>query len=214
MNDEFPPFELPEEPALDPAMLESMRTSVEESVKKETGALATLRAWPTLRRRALFLAAILGVTAFGLIRGWAHPAIALGLCFAASAIAWLSLRPLHQPALPRWVELMVPAAAIGGVVILALLTSGPQVPFVNHLRCFAPGMATATAVLIAWRMVSRSTVGFHALAAAAAAGLAANAFLAGGCALLGPQHLLAGHASVILILVVGVWITDRLRRSV
>lgn len=208
-----PPFELPKDESLDPALLESMRRALETQVRADRGPLATLRSWPTGRRRAALGLLVGGLTLLAGLGGGGSPPMALALGVGAMALSWMSLRPVHRPAPPSWVEHLVPLASLAALGVMAFLAdSGAPAGWAQHLRCFGPGMVLGAATLGAWRLLVRQPLGFQALAAASAAGIAANAFLAGRCAVRSAEHILLGHASVLAALVALVWTVELVRR--
>ncbi len=213
MSTDGPPFEIPDDDPIDPAILESMRQALEEQVRTDHGPLAALRSWPTALRRTAFGLLIGALTLLATLGGGGSLPIALALGLAAMALAWMSLRPLHRPAPPSWAEHIVPLASLGTLTTIAFATgTGGETAWSQHLRCFGPGIAVGAATLGVWRLLVRQPTGFQAFAAASAAGIAANAFLAARCTLASTEHLLLGHASVLASLVALVWAADLLRQ--
>ncbi|HJL24495.1 MAG TPA: hypothetical protein RMH80_19805, partial [Polyangiaceae bacterium LLY-WYZ-15_(1-7)] len=160
-----------------------------------------LRSRPTPVRRLVLALPIAGLALFGSL-GAGSRAGALGLGLVGALLAAVSLRPIQLPAWPRAVRLALPFLALAFVAGFSAFGGAGPTELGAHLRCFAPGMGIAAAVLGLWWACAREPLGWAGLAGASAAGVAANAFLAGRCAMGGAQHLLLGHASVLLLVLV------------
>jgi hypothetical protein len=135
-----------------------------------------------------------------------YPALRLGLTLGGFAIlalllTWQALRPIYlPPAATGWLL----AAGIAAPIVAGLL---PELPTAVHLtrtfqyyaiKCFLLGGAQALAVFAVARAVARGRTG--AIVAAAGAGLAGVLGLVLHCPINAPAHLLAGHATVPVVL--------------
>lgn len=131
--------------------------------------------------------------------------VLFGLC------AFVALRPVHVPALPRWQGVALGLTAVVAVVVLSVIpdlhlrTTPPSVGFFAHFSpCFAYGFMLGLPVYGALRLLDRGNPVGRILAAAAA-GLAGNLVLEMRCTVGGGAvHQLFGHAGVVAFYVVGV----------
>ncbi len=215
MPTDGPPLPIPDADPVDAATLESMRVALEAQVHADRGPLAGVRSWPTMRRRAVLSLLIGGLALVATVRGGGSLTMALALDVVAMVLAWVSLRPIYRPTPPAWVEALVPLGSLALLATMGWLTdAGIQTHGSQHLRCFGPGIAIGASTLLVWRVLTGQPTGFQSFAAASAAGVAANAFLAARCALPSAEHVLLGHASVLAVLVALVWVADLLRGRV
>ncbi len=145
--------------------------------------------YPTTRFVAIFvvLAAILGLT------------------------VWAGLRPLHRPALSSTASRALLVVAVGAVVISAAMPAahalhpeslagvGDDFPR-RAAACFAVGLAIGIPVALAVRLLTRARASWLGapMMAPLAGVLAANLALHLHCPLVAPEHLLAGHAAVLV----------------
>ncbi|HVW30106.1 MAG TPA: hypothetical protein VHC69_32330 [Polyangiaceae bacterium] len=195
--------------------------AVESAVRHETGFVAGLRALPTSTRMlsGIVAAALFAVGMASTRPRWAfgpvpvrHVALVLGvLAVLLAALLRLTLRPL-QLAAPnaRLVRASV-ATALLVPVFFALTPPGAEaLPLGTPgmvgaaLGCFVFGAIPGVLLVVALRALDRNA---HravdvAVLAAACGGLAGNAALEMHCPSVAPLHLLLGHASVGVALVV------------
>jgi hypothetical protein len=206
--------------------IEAMLGDLHARLAKNRGFAELLRESRTALRVGLALA---GVAALALAHlAWSrradfavYPAPALlvavgSSCLLLGALLAIGLRPLQRALSPRWQRYALTAAALALPVILAarpqahldhpLSVAGTGADFLPRAAaCFSYGSLLAIPlVVLCWaldRGEHRSLP--NALLAAAAAGIGANLALELHCPITHPLHLLAGHASVGLALVVG-----------
>jgi peptidoglycan/LPS O-acetylase OafA/YrhL len=206
---------------LEPMDLTALEQAVRADLERERGAVAWLRSRSTPARLGLALGFVALVAALVLLVAGRHdlhvyPLARLVLTVgwfvvAAGACAWLALRPAYLPRPSPAVVAAVAAFALCGPVVVALL---PEV-HTNDLRghagiCFGLGSMMAVLALLAGRALDRGAHGTGQLVlAAAAAGLVGNLALALHCPVNHMAHLLLGHATVPLALVLGAWIGHR-----
>lgn len=181
-------------------MLASMRVSTRRHIDDNKGVLSKIREKPTsLRRMAVLL--ILGlVGASAVVGGFGDRWVIAAFLVIAGGSFWLALKPIHEAPTPRWVAWALPTIALATAVVVASLAPRGEMPFAHHVKCFIPGMAIALVLLGTARLFRREPLGFVSFAGAVGAGLGANAFLAGRCALEPTMgHLLIGHGSVLIV---------------
>jgi hypothetical protein len=207
-------------PATDAASFDRVAAELAE----ERGVVATLRSLPT-RTRGL-AAAVVGA-GLAVLAGALFPPNSAGapagarriVAFTAfattfAALVRLALRPLHVAPPSNTVTRVAVIAAFGLPILLAFLPVPPdlrvtEAPHHSHAAaafgCFALGAAAGALLVAALRALDR---GAHAarrsaIFAAAAGGLAGNLALALHCSINSIEHLLLGHATVVLALVFG-----------
>lgn len=143
----------------------------------------------------------------------------LGTLFAISA--WSALRPVHKPALtPAKLGLMT-AVAVGATLLLALapgvhdhIELRPDAPLLRHASpCMIYGFIFGLPVYGALRFLDPGSSYGARIVAACAAGLAGNMVLELHCPMGGSTHLMAGHASVIVAYVAGVFVIEAILRA-
>ncbi len=187
---------------------------------RERGLAHLLRSRPTPQRVGIAAAGVALVGGyFALFRArpdWAeYPEgrmwIAAGL-FGGLAVASLgrSLRPMHRP-LPTW------AGLVAAGLVAAFVMAGAPAAHTNHhasiggvgpellpaaVKCLVVGLASGLPVFLLARWLDR---GAHnalsrVLLAAGAAGLAGNLVLQMSCPMTSPAHLLLGHATTGVLL--------------
>jgi len=209
---------------------------VESAIAAERGPLAWLRERSTPVRLMLAVAIGFGIPlAFGIATLRAdisvYPVVrfaAIGGAFAAALAAalWVGLRPLHRPGLStaalRGLALFAVAAMVVSAAIPAAHAAHPaSIGGVGDdlvrraLACFLTGLAVGVPVALAGRALGRahaSWLGAPAMAPLAGA-VAGNLALHLHCPLVAPQHLLAGHAAVLVPFAIAIgWIALRWRR--
>ncbi len=142
-----------------------------------------------------------------------------------AAALWVSLRPLSRPALAaswRWTALAV------GVVGVAVLVGSPVAHTIHPasmegtgdaflsraLGCFAFGLVFAALATLGMGLLSRNGVSRISRCVPGAlgvwaAGLMGSAALYFHCPITHPEHMWAGHATVVLPMLVLVWAVRR-----
>jgi hypothetical protein len=187
------------------APIEGLFERVSGEVRRERGARAWLRSRPTGVRLALALGAVLVVGAVFTVIGRDHAPfgpIAL-LALIATLTVVVALRPIHRPALPRWVEISTLGLATGAPLALAgIAVFGDPTPVEGDLwYCFGLGVAIALPIVACVALLDRGSRAWSTVLAAAAAGLAANIALDAHCRSTEPVHLVLGHALVVILYV-------------
>ncbi len=130
-------------------------------------------------------------------------------CIAVAA-TWYALRPLYLPE-PRWRLRLLVAAGLVAPAAVALLPELPTAaaalaeytPLGSAYYCVADGTLLALPLLLAVRLADRRGLRTGG-AAALAAGTVGVLGLHLQCPLNQPSHLLLGHATLPLALLVGV----------
>jgi len=213
---------------LDPGELddlfEGVRGRVEKSGARRLNALAEQ---PTSRRR-LFALACCALIVVGLGALLPHsnqplPPLALGAIFGSFGVLLvvavvIAFRPIYVPALsPVW-KIGLGVAAVAAAVSVALvpelhahLTARPaEGAFLGKaLPCLSFGLLAGLPGYVFLRLLDRGAP-FGPLLAGVAAGLAANMVLELRCPVGGAEHLMFGHAMVVVAFVVGVALLERL----
>ena len=199
---------------------EALFSAVETNVAAERGFVAWLRSLPTRARTvtaALWVSALVALVAVTMPRTRFAPLPADRVVLVVTVLAALlavalrlGLRPLQVA--PPGTALSV-VGFVAGLVAPFLFALGPSpspfgdIPGVTFVQatvgCFVLGALVGGFVVVGLRLLDR---GGHrsreaALFAATAGGLAANAALELHCPATAPAHLLLGHASVALVLV-------------
>jgi len=144
----------------------------------------------------------------------------LGVLFVLALLA--ALRPVHLPPLPRWQNVGLTVLAIVATCVLAVVPGlRDHVTFrlpesagfwMQAKNCIGYGLLIGLPVYGALRLLDRGNP-LGRLLSAAAAGLCANMMLEMHCPVGGAQHLLATHASVLVIFVVGVLVAEALAHA-
>jgi len=209
--------------------LTALERAVRADVARERGARAWLRSRsPALRLvLALGFAMLLAVTVLVVrARGDLHtyPVWRMGLTLgwfglAAGASAWLALRPVYLPRPSARLVIGLAAFALAGPLVTALLPAVPTDETLHAHRsalaggCFTIGALAGVVTLLLARLLDRG--GPHGpgplVLAAAAAGLVGNVALQLHCPINFPAHLLLGHATVPMALVLATLLVRRLR---
>ncbi len=205
----------------DPPGLDAVFQRIDEAVSQERGPRAWLRSRPTPLRGLIgvgLVAVVLVLVAmtWGRIDMAVYPldrlVLDLAVLLVPAALALVVvLRPLHRPALPRWVDGVVIGAAVLAVLVgpaltvahqahpASLLGTGAQfVP--RAVVCMITGSVLGLPLLL-WMMVSLRRGGRWGLPlrlAGVAAGISGCAGVFLHCPLVSPEHLLAGHATVLV----------------
>jgi len=206
-----------------PGVPGDLLAAVQQDLAGERGPRAGLRALTTPVRVALVLAAGLAVVGVGVLKLrpdlGVYPLWRLALELATLALlgagaAWLWLRPLHRPGLPRW----VPAALLALALILPWVLSALPAAHVGHpaslagtgddfvgraLACFLYGSLLGLPLALLAALLGRGgrRLARWVVLPAAAGGVAGLISLHLHCPLTSPAHLLAGHAPIVLVVV-------------
>ncbi|MCA9711599.1 MAG: hypothetical protein KDK70_37535, partial [Myxococcales bacterium] len=211
------------------AGLDALWAAVQADVARERGAAAWLRSRPTPHRTAL---AAIGASLVPLLVWWlwgrsdraVYPvgrwvldlAVLLSPVVVALAVV---MRPIHRPSWPRWVERAVVAFAAAAALVGPMLQPAHQ----DHpaslggtgdalLPAAAVCMTLGTLLgvpLLLWLVSLRRQAERWSRPAW---GVAAGAGAAGGlsiflhCPIVAPEHLLLGHATVLLPFALLAWI--------
>jgi hypothetical protein len=201
--------------------LAALEQAIRGQLEHERGVRAWLRSRsrPARLAMALGFAALVGVAMLlfahrGDLPTYPQARMLLELAWfvaGTGAAAWLALRPIYLPRPSGGVVAAVAAFALAGPIVAALL---PEVPTSAYHRayhswralgCFGIGTATSLLAFVLARALDRG--GTHGagqlVLAAAAAGLVGNVALQLHCPINYPGHLLLGHATVPLGLVLG-----------
>jgi hypothetical protein len=207
---------LPVDDAAEPAA--NLFASVEAAVAEERGLAAWLRNLPTAVR--LFIGADVAVALVAIMAlGWPRSAYGsmpveravlavtvMGLLYAL--VLRQALRPLHAAPANRAFVATVFAAGLLLPVLFALFPAeGPGDSAFDAVRtaaaCFWFGTVPGALLVVALRLLDRGahSVGDVALLAAVGGGLVGNAALELHCPSTAPLHLLLGHATVGVALV-------------
>ncbi|MBK7580982.1 MAG: DUF1109 family protein [Myxococcales bacterium] len=207
-----------------PPDLSAVGVGVEQRLLKDSGLGAWLASRSTPERLAIGVLVPLSIVAFVVIAKRRPDleeispvrlrAIALAYAVVVGIALSHALRPLQRPAPPSWVRPALTLAAIGLPFAVALLPvahhahpaslAGGGDDFARRaLACFGFGFALALPVLFGWVLLDRQHHANPSVVALAAAGAGAVGVLALElhCPLTLGSHLLAGHASVALVLV-------------
>ena len=182
--------------------------ALQAAVGKEAGLLASLRSWPTARRRGLLLCVGLAVlAAVWAIAPWKHlePARAglsvVGLGVILLAALWQSLRPIHQPPLPPWAWWSLVGVAVAFPFLLSLLPAAfhGEAPKSGGM-CFGFGCLFGFPILLLGFLLNRAptgaAVGSGLLLALAAGGALGGVTLDAHCGTPGMLHRVLGHGAL------------------
>lgn len=145
----------------------------------------------------------------------ARLAMELGvLTLAALAAGWTVLWPMHRAPLRDGVRLLL--AGIGlllpvAMTVLPMAHAGHSASVVGAgddlarraIACFIYGIVWTAPLLVSLRLLDRMPQRLTVLAAAGAAGVAATLALLLHCPITHPVHLLAGHATIGLVMAAG-----------
>jgi hypothetical protein len=199
-----------------PTDLESLESKVFADIEADRGPVARLRSLPRGTRFALLVALVAAEAAifwFLLRRGnfAAYPAGRMALTLGGYATvllgaSWLALRPIYLPD-RRLLRVAFVLLGLALPVVIALLpeVDGPPLGRDAHVQqalfCFANGVLVAAAVLVLAWLLDRGA-GAGPLLAAVAGGLTGTLLLHVHCPYNQPLHLLAGHATVPVVVIV------------
>ncbi len=205
--------------AVDGALL----AGVEQALARERRSpLGRLRGLPTWARRLAVLASVLPLVLWHALHfGWrldldVYPMVRLALTLGAFGVlalrnAWVALRPVHEAPEP-------PARSwtfVGLALLTSLLAAAWPAPYAMSptlcwgteedmaFECFTWGVALGLPLVVATVVLNRLNGGASIVLAAAAAGLVGSLVQAAQCPHVGTAHLLAGHVTIVVALVVG-----------
>lgn len=218
----------------DEAPPSGLLAAVQKDLALEQRLTARLRSLATPSRAALALASGLVILVVGLLKLrpdlGVYPLLRLVLELGSLGLVglgagWLWLRPLHRPALPGWLAFTL--------VLLALLlpwalSALPTAHTAHHaslagtgddlvrraVACFLFGSLLALPLALFLALLGRGARRLVRLAVlpAAAGAVAGLVSLNLHCPLTSPVHLLAGHAPIVLVMVLLVAAVYRLAR--
>lgn len=188
--------------------LEPGFAALEAELAEERGLLASLRSWPTARRRGLLLCVALAVlAAVWTIAPWkqlepVRAGLSVGgLGVILLAALWQSLRPIHQPPLPRWVWWTLVVVAVAFPFALSMLPAAfhgatPK----SGGACFGFGCLFGFPILLLGFLLNRApagaAVGSGLLLALAAGGALGGVSLDAHCGTPGLLHRVVGHGAL------------------
>ncbi len=197
--------------------------TIQEAIQRERGPRAWLRSLPTRTRMAgVAMWAALLITAVAIVtpRAARGPVPLFRVVPVVAALAALAtvalrivLRPLQSPPPSRREIATCFVAGLLAPAVFALLPGpGPAVTSIAGFSsctattgCFVIGLVPGALVLVALRLLDRGGYGSRdgAFIAAITGGLVGNIALELHCPITTPQHLLLGHATVGVALVLG-----------
>ena len=212
--------------------LGQLQAQVRAELSREAQGPARLKSLATRTRLLLALALIvtIGVVEGTLLARGDMPLVPMGhllpllgiLGLVAVAAAWVALRPLFRPALPRSLELVVLLLCLSVPVALSFVqpdtghhpnVDGFGADFFRHAgRCLVHGLTLAVLVWLAFRALDRQALGggLGPLVAGMAGAVVATLGLQLHCAIPAAPHWLFGHAGVGAVVLVGLWIRQKL----
>jgi hypothetical protein len=208
-------------------LVDQMFASVKARCDKSDRTLAGfLRSRSTAARRIMVLSIF---SVLGLVGWFAFPLIGAEgrtIQWTASLVAFCVLlvlamfmvtRPVHLPALPRWQSMCLVCLAVGATIVAAFWpVPAALAAAATHEHgggfmagaCMGVGLLLGVPVYALLRLVDRGNA-LGSLVAAAAAGVAGNFVLKAHCSIAGTSHELLGHASVVLVFVLGLGLVHR-----
>lgn len=205
-------------------LFEGVRGRVEKSGARRLNALAEQ---PTHRRR-LFALICFALIVVGLGALLPHsneplPPLALAAIFGSFGVLLLAavviaFRPIYVPALSPFWKVGLGVVAVAAAITVALvpelhahLTARPPEDAIlgKALPCLSFGLLAGLPGYVFLRLLDRGAP-FGRLLAGVAAGLAANMVLELRCPVGGTEHLMFGHAMVVVLFVVGVALVEHL----
>ena len=207
--------------------LAAFERAVCDEIGRERGVQAWLRSRSRVERGLMILAVaalVAGLTFIVAPRPdfYTYPRVrmvaTLGWFLIAGGVAtWIALRPIYLSRATTGLVVAAATLALLGPIATSLLPEVPMVHAPAHrvwpwaYGCFASGITAALVVLVVSRVLDRG--GAHSsgqvVLAAAAAGLAGTTALQLHCPINYPLHLLLGHATVPLGLILGTWFARR-----
>jgi hypothetical protein len=208
-------------------LLGELERALHADLERERGPLAWLRSQSRPVRLGILLLVASSIALLTLhvaprpdLAGYPRLRMIVTLAWFAIGVggtAWVALRPIYLPRPERGVVALVAAFAGLGPVVTSLLPAAPMEHAYAHqlwpwaYGCFAAGTTASLAVLLAARAIDRGgalSLGQIVLASLAA-GLVGNVALQLHCPVNYPLHLLLGHATVPVGLVLGTWFARR-----
>lgn len=212
--------------------LGKLQEEVRGELARETGALARLKSLPTRTRLILALALIVAIAAVEgtLLARVDMPLVPMGhllpllalLGVLAVAVSWVALRPLFRSALPRRREVVLLVLCLSVPVVLSFVQ--PETGHPAGLRgsgsdlfhyagvCLVHGLTLAVLVWLGFRALDRQSLGtgLGALTAGMAGAVVATLGLQLHCAIPAASHWLFGHAGVGAVVLVALWLRQKL----
>jgi hypothetical protein len=205
-----------------PIDLDALLARVKSSLAGERGARGWLRSRPTWMRRSISIAASTILSLFGLVAVrpdlGAYPPWRMAITLGAFIVPLLftivlSLRPAYRPALKTEIILASSVASLGIVLLLSVLPPAHEAHAATiamaaadggggAMPCFFIGVLVSLPVLAIARVLDHRATKMVVVLSAVAAGLTANVTLQLHCPATAPTHLLLGHFSVALVVVV------------
>ncbi|MEM9462374.1 MAG: hypothetical protein AAGF11_49960 [Myxococcota bacterium] len=213
----------------EPFAFDELLAEVDAAIERDQGARAWLHSQPTPWRMLLAVlgAAIVPVAimlTWGRVDLGVYPTnrwvVDLFVLIAPLALALVVvLRPVHRPAWPRWVEpvavgLGVLAVLVGPMLVVAHqdhpASLGGTGPDLWRAAAVCLGLGTAMGLpLVPWlTALRRQGEGWSqpTLLAAVGAGITGVLAIFMHCPIVAPEHLLLGHATVLVpFVVLGLW---------
>jgi len=200
---------------------DGMFGEVEAALAAERGPRAWLRSRGTALRLVMGIIVALGVPlAVGVATLRAdigvYPVVRFALLGSAlvltlAAAMWVALRPLHRPPLSRSLSSLLGIAAMAAVAIAATLPAAHLLHPSSLLGagddfarlawgCFVFGAIVGVPVALVGRVLGRGGPSWlgSPIMAPLAGGIAGNLALHLHCPIVARQHLIAGHASVVV----------------
>jgi len=207
--------------------LAALEAAVAGDLRAETGPVARVRELPRALRfllltilmglEALFMVTYLRRADWASYPVWRMAVIAGAFAFVALALAWLALRPLYLRPLSPGAERAIFGVAIVLPFLVALLPVLPtiKISFFTYpgftFRCFAYASCLALFVILLGRLLDRGghVSRFVSLSASVAGAYTGLLCLQLECPVNDPIHLVTGHATVPLGLLIGTLIFRR-----
>ncbi|NOY93558.1 MAG: DUF1109 domain-containing protein [Deltaproteobacteria bacterium] len=199
--------------------LSGMLSSIEAQVSRsESGTGSWLKSRSTRTRRALAVASFIALSLFAFFamdgRGLTNlPLWAVGVCLGSLGLMivlslWVALRPLQAPALSTGAVTALAALSVGCAVVVAFIPQAAHHSSAGSAGllaspCMYMGLLIGLPVYALSRVLDRGSR-LSSVLAASAAGLTGNFVLALNCPIHDPRHMLLGHASVVVLFIVGV----------
>lgn len=221
------------EPGAAPALPAALFAGVEAALAREARSpLARLRGLPTWARRLLVLLSVLPVVIYHALQfGWrldidVYPMTRLALTLGVFALlalrnAWVAMRPPHESAeSTARACLFVALAAIASLVAALWPAPYPMSPALcwdteegMALECFAWGLTMGLPLVVTTVVLNRLNTFASLVLSAAAAGLVGSLVQAAQCPHVEASHLMWGHVTIVLALVVAGVVASVLRRA-
>lgn len=219
--------------------LDAVWAALDDDLRHEQGLGGRVRSLPTATRVGL-VATVAAVVPLLVALTWGRADLGvypagrlvldvLALAIPASLLLVVAMRPVHRPAWPRWVPGLALALAVLGALLGAILEPAHAVHpasvggtgselFPRAVPCLVTGTVLGLPMLLILRLVlrRRGRYGLPFGLAVVLAGVTGALGIFLHCSLVAPQHLLAGHATVVAVFLAlaglaGTWRTSRAR---